>query len=330
MQTTQIVSTLYRAFAPALVRLRMAGVCPGTHGDPDRKIAHRSTSAGFRCGRRVLGSALGGLIALCGFLPVPAAGEETLADLWPQATTTVRNPHAEDGDIVRAARSDLRRRGMQGPDSSLDFARWLVAVSSEAEPSLQAVRGVKIFDQFLSDSGQDPDRFWPLFSRATLQQLAGAHHASANSLARALRYATREGIPRHVIATTTGFMGHAEHAGDMPDKAAVTFERLLLDPNERAHATVHLGRIVFVSHGIDAALDIWLSAPHGVAAAATAIAATADELWRQDPERSYRLVAQALGRLDRDADRFPVAQARVARARLTARARENAIVHAAR
>ncbi len=55
------------------------------------------------------------------------------------------------------------------------------------------------------------------------------------------------------------------------------------------------------------------------------IAEEADTLWGPDPERSYRLVAEALARLDESTKTRSGDALEVAVARLRARARENAM-----
>ena len=267
------------------------------------------------------------LIAVLGFKPTTAMGVDTQMNLWPRTSEIILDPDALNGDIVHAAGSDLAARGLRDSEKYTEFAGWLVSVSSKPDQLLEAARGVEILKQFRSVSGRDSHRFWPLFNRATLEQLAGDHQATASTLAMALRYATDESVPPHIIATAAGFMGHAQYAVGMPDKAMLTFRRLLSNPTERVHATVHLGRILFTERGIDAALDMWLSTPRGLAAAASAISAVADEQWLQNPARAYRLVAMALERIDRNIGQFPAAQAAIARTRLMARTRKNAIAH---
>jgi hypothetical protein len=155
--------------------------------------------------------------------------------------------------------------------------------------------------------------------------MAGARAPTAETLDRALEGAVAERVPSNVIVASSGFMGHAQQASGLLATAKRTFEGLRAAPNEGVHALVHLGRIASIDQSVEATLDFWMSHPDGLQAVTALVVTEADTLWRAQPDRSYRLVGQALRRIDRATGRFPTASVETARARLMARARENAM-----
>ncbi len=245
---------------------------------------------------------------------------------WPRASASLRQSGLPVAEIVHAARQDLAERGADPAASSLEFARWLQATMSEPEIDLEAERGVEILRTFMSQPDRNVTDFWSEFSLAAFQQIAGDNLAVADTLGRALELAASEDVPSEIVARTRGIMGHAQQAGGRLEQARQTFEFLEGNPAERVHATVHLGEIALFTGGIGASLDIWLNHPDGMAAGVAVVADEADALWRPNPGRSYRLVVEALARIDRRPATAPSAELETAIARLKARTRENAIL----
>jgi hypothetical protein len=247
-----------------------------------------------------------------------------LLEGWPQTSAIFRKPGISVVDIVDAAKLDLAQRGPDIDAPAVEFARWLHLAMSDAEIRLEAKRGVEILQCFMAESGRDGMTFWEEFSLAVFQQMARDDGATAHTLARALKLADTEDVPSEIVAKTKGIMGHAQQASGMLDQARQTFDALKTDPVERAHASVHLGEIALSTVGVSAGVYIWLNHPDGTAAAVAVIADEADALWVSDPEQSYRLVAEALARLDQESETTSVGL-ETALVRLKARSRGNAM-----
>lgn len=254
-----------------------------------------------------------------------AHGDARIPEEWPRASEMLRVPGVPDTDIVRSARLDLAERGAEIRAPSVEFARWLLSTMSNPEFQLDAARSVEILRAFGSESEEDTTSFWFEFSLASFQQMAGNNLAVASTLARALKLAEADEVPIEVVARTRGIMGHAQQAGGVLDEARRTFENLEANSAERAHATVHLGEIALTIDGIGAGLEIWLNHPDGTERGVAIVVDEADALWRSDPERSYRLVEEALAHLDRHVGQELSPGIALAVTRLKARGRENAM-----
>lgn len=243
---------------------------------------------------------------------------------WPQTSAILRKPGTSVVEIVDAAKLDLAQQGPNIDAPAVEFARWLHLAMSNAEIHLEAKRGVEILQCFMAESGQDGVTFWGEFSLAVFQQMARDDVATAHTLARALKLVDTEDVPSEIVAKTKGIMGHAQQASGMLGQARQTFDALKTNPAERAHASVHLGEIALLTGGVSAGVRIWLNHPDGTAAAVAVIADEADALWVSAPEQSYRLVAEALARLDQESETTS-AMLEMALARLKARSRDNAM-----
>jgi hypothetical protein len=271
----------------------------------------------------------GALLALVFALPktsdASAHHDSRLTGAWPRATAELRKPGISDEQIAAAARLDLAEQPGVPSDSSFAFARWLRVTVSDPSMGLDVERGTNILQCFMSESGQKSTTFWSEFSLAAFQRMAGEHRAAANSLARALTHAGPERVSSNIVARTTAIMGHTQQAGGLLDQARKTFEGLENDPAERGHATVHLGEIALSTGGVGAGLDVWLNHPGGTVVGVAVITEEADALWESHPDQSYRLVAEALGRIRQQRDMVISPDLAAALGRLEARRRENAM-----
>jgi hypothetical protein len=296
-----------------------------TDGEYGLENGRRAVTCAVTPHLRLLGAVVALMLAVSA--PQDARGNDgnTPFEDWPRTTASLRNPGLPAVDVVHAAELDLAERPLDADVAAVTFARFLGATMSDPRIDLNAKRGAEILQCFVSESKGGARTFWSEFSLATFEQMAGDDRAAASTLARALTLAAPEHVPADIVARTEGLMGHAQQACGMLDEARTVFEHLKSDPVEQGHATQHLGEIALSTDGVSAGLDIWLKHPAGMAAGLAVVVDEADALWGSDPERSYRLVAEALARIDRDIGPQRSAGLSALIERLQARSRENAM-----
>ena len=242
----------------------------------------------------------------------------------PRTAAASRAPAPAVEEIVDAARADVAEHARHHRSACLLLVRWLATLEQRRSPARLRDNAAAVRARVLVLERGRARGFWPLLCLAAIEEQSGEHAAMVRVLERALDAAVDDAVPAQTVLHARGYLGHALEADGRLSQARATFEALLGDAHEGPHATAHLGRIALRTEGIAIAVETWLAHPAGLASGAALIAREADRLWHAEPERSYRVVARALERLDALAP-APASDVTAARMRLLARTRENAM-----